>query len=186
MSTRRLFRRRTAWDRIGDNLHIVVTVVALIAAVIGWGAIATNGTPPGDQVASIDADVPPSAPPEPPLAIIEEPPPTVALAEPPQVAPATKPDTPITPLSLQKGRPLPSEEIELPPPPAVETPPVTARPVPPPPPPRLRQKAPAPRKPALVKSRKIIAPVKSNPVRARPKPPPRRRERPAYNPWGLN
>lgn len=191
--SRRLFRRRTNWDRIADNAHVIVTVVGVIAAIIGWSMMWSGGATKSPQVASIEADVPVSPQPETPTVIVEQPLPDIAAPAPPPEAPpppapAAQPAERPAELALLDSKPLPSDEVELPP----EVDAVDIVPAPPPPrldpprprvepPRRVRQKA-----PAFVRSQRAVSTqVKSRPVRARAKAPPRRRE-PVYQPWGLN
>lgn len=60
MPRHRLFRRRTSWGPVRDNLHVVVTVAALIATAFAWNAISNADQPPTPQVASSDLEISPA------------------------------------------------------------------------------------------------------------------------------
>jgi hypothetical protein len=57
MPRHRLFRRRTRWGPVRDNLHIVVTVAALIATAFAWNAISNADQAPTPQVVSSDPQI---------------------------------------------------------------------------------------------------------------------------------
>ena len=134
MARHRLFRRRTNWDRARDNMHIIVTVLALVATVFGWSAISNteqplastdrHATPRPSQIASSSSE--PAAP----TTVVETPPPAqfddtapAEVVEPPrtqiaQAAPTQLSEPPPAPIAA----PLPvvaavsSEEPVVPPP----------------------------------------------------------------------
>lgn len=63
MRRHRLFRRRSRWGLVRDNLHVVVTVTALVATAFAWNAISNADQPPKPHVVSSDLETsPPTAP----------------------------------------------------------------------------------------------------------------------------
>ena len=63
MRRHRLFRRRSRWGLVRDNLHVVVTVAALVATAFAWNAISNADQPPAPQAVASDLETsPPAAP----------------------------------------------------------------------------------------------------------------------------
>ena len=216
MASRRLFRRRSRWDLIVDNLHVIVTVVGLIAAVIAWGAISIGSEPARTQVAENDVQIVPPETPDTPLAIVQDEP-QAPVAEPPKPEPP-KPEPPkakppvVEPqpaLGEAKPQPVapelppiepPTPEIaEAPSLPPVATPPVAEPPIAEPPSPPIVRRADAPRPstqrttrvkpkpPAFTPTAVRSQRAVPRPKRVRPSAPPQRqRPRAPYQPWGLN
>jgi hypothetical protein len=122
MSRHRLFRRRTRWDIVKDNLHVGVTAAALIAAAFAWNAM-SNAEESPTQFASSDLTVTPSAEASPSPSVEEAtpPPPEPAAlmrsseqaAPPPQaqpIIPARAQPARVADVSSQMTRPAPQIE----------------------------------------------------------------------------
>jgi hypothetical protein len=112
MARRRLFRKRTTWDVVKGNMHIVVTVGALLTMLYAWSGDPTPnhpaafqaaadpvaaGTPAPESTSSLEELLPPAST-EQPAAQAQ------ATAEPPAAAPATTqpltaPAAPVQPAS---------------------------------------------------------------------------------------
>ena len=70
-SRHRLFRRRTTWERVRDNLYLLVTAAALIATAFAWTAISQSERRPLPRVATTDLDIAPPPAPGPSASIVE-------------------------------------------------------------------------------------------------------------------
>jgi hypothetical protein len=170
MAKRRLFSRRSNWDLVKDNVHVFVTVAALIATVFAWNAISDPDKSARTQIASRDAETsapatpPPRAEPMPPAAVVETPPPPAPL-------PGLRPNELIVPLSP------PPLATDAPPAATAEAPPLAASPALPPAPPVPASAPPLKEAPATL-SAQTPRPSAPAPSGAAPSPSPLAQETP--------
>jgi hypothetical protein len=60
MSRRRLFRRRTNWTFVSQNLYLVVTATALLATAYAWSDGSTGNAPSNERLTSAELAPPPA------------------------------------------------------------------------------------------------------------------------------
>ncbi len=106
----RLFRRRTRWDLVRENLHVIVTAAALIATAFAWSAISDTDQPPLAQVASTDPETSPPTAPASSSSIAEEAAPT-PTAPPARSQEQTEPPPKAQPLLPEHARPSPLADV---------------------------------------------------------------------------
>ena len=129
MARRRLFRKRTTWDVVKGNMHIVVTVGALFTMLYAWSGDSTPnhpapfqaaadpvvaGTPAPESTSSLEELLPPDSSKDKPSAV--------------QTAQATAP-APVTPAARPLATPAAPvvQASQIAPPPALPIVPAVAR-----------------------------------------------------------